>query len=709
MPSAKELKKRLDEAFENMQKMRALLIKPSVRKAVRNLSPEDKVQYDGIVLLLDKGYEEAGAWKYMVDKLAEWEDKKMHPRAFRTLMKEYWDHADGDPANLALMDVYMQGQARPKIDQFGTGMNNASDEDEIVAELSNIAQLKDIRGSINDITDDWAKALHTFQQKLHEVEQEAIKQEHAEAHHEGPVKSLLNTLGVEFHSPITIWEGFKKVWEAYGDAIKEHQTHLADNFAHGVSKALVRSGVVPFANEADSELEKKVESHFNGLKNDYKEKLTTDNKKFKELFSDDGELHKHHHDHAKSLAVLEYAASKGWLYDIDDDTQDPDNIVLFGHFEVNHMFPQSWNYERRKNYLRSLKSQNVNGVSEQTNKGKSDMGANESPQQFVDAINAHMNNLNFWGAIGVIDAFVSSQKNATASAASAVTVLENMRNNPDIRKYLSKSVIERFGFRTFHKGPFVLSAFTMDKGAIYEWAQKTKKGDAGDLSEAGQFGGWVQKIEQVIQEKNPAIKTRKELNAVTTEVLLGKVVDLKNGTFISIFEPVFNGFRTDNNVTKAFNEPHQITHDSAHITYFSEPSEVIMMNDMYVHHIFTTDSQGTFKNREAALMLIGQYVQRWDDLGKIRDRAAQEQLETDVRHKVDHAFNLIFDARHDGIQNETPIGCEDNHDTIFNALKKRNMISDNILKKASWNKAKPSSSSNQAPPAAANVPQSNAI
>ena len=387
---------------------------------------------------------------------------------------------------------------------------------------------------------------------------------------------------------------------------------------------------------ASENLQQQVDGQNKKEKNEYKEFIQDRGLGFKALFEPGRELDRNADNPNKAMAVIEYAASRGWLYKLSLQEGVPLNQRKIYNHNLRSLVPPDWTDEQFSDYYRSLNTQNTRGGNDEKEKVKGRERIHDTPKPYIKALERELDNCNFWGALGVAEAAIDRAKEGYMTGWLASVIMRKLRDNDKIRQYIPGTVIENLGFYTFNKTPFTLSNLAIDKGAIVEWIDKGDK----DLTHAGTMGSIVAQIEADIIQKAGGTPPD-NMDELIGKVLTTYTVVLPGpGKTVSIFDEKFSEYRNGNIL---FNWYDDVNIGKEQSDYYTSPSEALLVPADIVASIFAVNSTGDIINFRKAMLYTGHVITRYEEL-LASDKAAARTFRMEMGPKLAQGIKVLFTA-----------------------------------------------------------------
>lgn len=290
------------------------------------------------------------------------------------------------------------------------------------------------------------------------------------------------------------------------------------------------------------------------------------------------------HDTNRSRAIIEFAASKGMLFDIDSESWE--TYILPGGIRFQDAMPSEWNGTQMSTYFENQQFANRQGAEAATKAGETLVKGRNSFDGYTDPFEGAVNGMSLWFAKGIANQALSKVKNGHMSAMLTLIVLKAWETNPLFRKYVPSEWLDRLAGD--HKQMFI-GMIKYDQGHLLAGARDAYKKGAtvtSDLAHANanehdptkpqpRLGPLVVAIRNHLIEKDPSLAskdkdTEKELMETTAKVMASQTVKLKNGTYVSIYDPALAPYQ----ITYGANEMRGANVQAMGDDHFIERSEI---------------------------------------------------------------------------------------------------------------------------------------
>ncbi|OGJ58416.1 hypothetical protein A2635_02650 [Candidatus Peribacteria bacterium RIFCSPHIGHO2_01_FULL_51_9] len=431
------------------------------------------------------------------------------------------------------------------------------------------------------------------------------------------------SIGIRFYSAYEIFEAFSMVTKAYQESFKEH-THLkASGLAQSVGNV---ARFLPFAGDIQQTLDLQLDKANDEVKDGFVNFLKNRRVTFRGLFDPGGELDRNKHDPNRARAVLEYAASRGFLWDIEDSDN---RTMIVAEIPLRSILPSQWSEAQKKSYYQGLRSQNASGQQEERKKGETLVASAETIPVIIDEIHREMQKRHFWSAFGMMEVAMKKAKVGHVNPWLTTTIFMEMSKGDTI-KYIPKGFIDQIGGLGLGQPGFTMQFFKFDKDSIYAWRERRARGADVPISEAGRIGSLIATI-----EKEFAGATEEEKAELVAKVLAGQLVKY-NGKHFSIFEDKYNTYRRDVVMRAPYVGAPNMQADP---DFFGEESEVLLYGPTGIKEILSNSNESAkyLDKAENFLRTVLERYDKLDEAGQTDPKMAQaaKEFQEDMQEKFE--------------------------------------------------------------------------
>ncbi len=416
----------------------------------------------------------------------------------------------------------------------------------------------------------------------------------------------------KFYSIKHVMNAVTIVWESYTKAWDQWSTLRQSEIANGIGNML--KGIPFIGEQAKMTLEMALDHKNDEIKDEYKKHLEHDHATFQHCCQG----HNGHpsllvqmkNDPNKFRGVLEYMASKGWLFDFDAQTGS-----VFG-MKIKDSLPTTWLEERKEQYVRELEQQNSTGEDAEIAKGKSLVNNYPDIPPMIKALNYELERKNYWATLGILERIVEKGKYAYSPIWASTVILNMIRDDPTARKYFPKKLQDKIGTNGLATG-MIHFFFKIDRHDL----ERYQKNEHAEFKQAGTFATIFEAVEHEIQarqEKN-GLKPmeRDQLLEKISQVLAGQIVTGDNDAWtLSIYENIkpfkkYRDYRRD--FLHSFDAK---TLDDDYYNPDNNGTELVLLGAAAYREILSTNSAGAFDTKDKARMFIEQLLTHYETLKK---------------------------------------------------------------------------------------------
>jgi len=531
----------------------------------------------------------------------------------------------------------------PSMDTLDESTRAQIDEEvqTIVDRVKEYLPLQDIVSSINEgkqeiedsLGEHFPKITSFVKDITKEMDDKGIGESSAQGGGRG--KGLLSFINMRLYSPLEIWASFKTIKDAYLESYRQHTQLKSSGLAQGAGHFLKW---LPWAGDIEQILDSQLDKANDEVKESYLNFLKNHKPSFRSLFDLSGEMDRNMHDGNRSRAVLEYAASRGWLYDISKGTG-----TILGKYNLHDILSTlGWNEKKRSDYIDSLTGQNGTGSGNEQQEFKTRYANINSTERFIELFDRELSEGNMWGAIGIADkAMDRCVGTSDVSPWLATTFMRHIRENPLLRKYINDEVLDAMGILSLYKTYFTLGKVKLDKEKIEAWV---RRGDT-RLANAGILGNIIQQIEEDITKKaGGRTVSSKAMDHMVARVLATNTVEVVPGNYVSIYDSQYAQYHEG---------PHEngtIVLNTEDEGYYRAPSDT-QMGDQMIFDQILVDSNGVPSDKGKYGYFIGTILANYLDMQSKFPEAAENYRRQMGKRLGNHLKSRIKDARTDPLMN----------------------------------------------------------
>ena len=471
--------------------------------------------------------------------------------------------------------------------------------------------------------------------KLSEAKEEEASPAAAGAPSKGILRSIKDAIPLELVSIADVIDAGKQVIEAYKEAWEQRRRLRASGTAHKLSKFVKHFYL---GEDVEQTLKRNIESKNNEMKESYVSYLKSSDSTFKELFDPGAIFDSNQGDYNRCRAVIEYAATKGWLYEIEYDPSSEKATVMGRTLEVGKNLPPETNLTQ---YMRYLNEQNGNGEDAEVKRGEGLVGTDEKIPPILVQLKEQMSLQNYWAVKGICQVALNKAKAGHTSSWLAVTIYRELRNDPMARRYVSKRLYDQIKNLVLPM-PMIGVAVVMDREPLVAWQQSNPSNETAErnLAKAGLGGETIASIESEILEQqrlsgNPPMSTD-DLDDLVAKVMAAQVIRLPGWKkAVTIFSDKYQNYR---NFAQGFDAENA---SSADPDYYDPTmgSEVLILGRKAVLNLLSIKSTRDFDLGTRAYSYLAQVCVRHDQLAALLP--GSKELET-YRNHVQENMAAVF-------------------------------------------------------------------
>lgn len=459
--------------------------------------------------------------------------------------------------------------------------------------------------------------------------------------------------GIKLYSVLEIMETVRKVKDAYLEAYKQRSSLKTDILAKQFG-ALVK--ILPLGgSDVPQILETQLDTANDKVKDQHVEYLTRRNAGYMELFGPHGELEHNAHDGNRARAVLEYAASRGMLYDIDLDSRDRSGVLTIKAetrtYSLRELVPRDWGDDKIRDYYSTLLTKHNKGKNDERDKYYNRHYTNDKGPRFVELVDQELKDINLWAVHGIIKRSIERGLLGEITPLLLVTLMRNLQEIPTLRRIMTEDWLDRTGGEVggYYRTAFMLgAALKGEDSKIMKW---TKTGDPTRLAHAGVHGRIIEDIRREIRERTGKFQRpeeTKKLDSYVAKILAGQTVEI-DGKIFTIFKREYAWFRT-NEIIQQQGDLHPGVKDEDP-DYYSMECENIMSGARPVAQILARTAQGTFAEADKAQHYMGRILGLDEELRAKGLTDEAENFRREIGEKISGSLTeqALGDSRTSGL------------------------------------------------------------
>lgn len=545
------------------------------------------------------------------------------------------------------------------------GLYSKQEKDEIIDQISKKSGLNTVKAAFNEdvesiaetlVTHDVEKKILTQQRKLFEKEtdhmdvktpegdadggksplQEGFEGlQHGWASIQATLGKINNLAGIEWMSIYEWYEAFNEVIESIKEVKKRKSRGRIARAALQIGRV---AALIPGMGGSDlvNVLDEQQQAKNDEVKDSFKKELGNSRQDFgfKNLFGDDagepGLLRYYHQlgDTNRTRAILEFAAGKGLLYEIEGNNWK--EYMLPGNITFRSLMPQEWTDNQVDTWFGNLQFSNTQGISAQMKAGEDFVNGRATLAGYLDPFGGAVNGLSLWFAKGIANKALTKVKEGEMSALLTLTVLEAWENNELFRRYVPEEWLDRLAGDSKQ---LLVGMLKYDKKHLLEGARGNKEHqlnvtnkleDAHEDKKDGKqrLGPLVVAVRKEIINKDGDLdpsrysgdkqkEVQDKFRTIQAQVLACKVVTLPNGEKISIFMPSLRPYH----ILYEPNEMRDAAVDKIGDDFFIERSEIINSTAEVMQYVGAVRDQG-FAEATKARYFFSHIVDLYEELSE---------------------------------------------------------------------------------------------
>lgn len=485
----------------------------------------------------------------LTETIDQFSRNELPPQTFIEEMSRYWMGQQDE--NIIQEINQVASRYGDEISQWGTC--TATTQEEIIYALKQAAEVPEILQGIQEDVEFWEEKNKELTDLFFGWKQGGSKRR--KDHGYAPnlessgmfsgMQTVMDRLGIAFYSPNQVIDAFKQFGTEWGKTFELWNRRKSAGLAEQVGETFrwlpggqsVLDRLKDTTRRADEEEINRV-----------KEGMIRDNIFFNNLFESGGRLERAQGRPLEARGVLEYAASKGWLYDL-HTTGGGEHATIYGLWNLQKLTGLSG--ADFDNYLAKLRSTNKQGETSEKEAGKGRAEGGEKAHMLVDVLGQTLDEVNFWQMLGAAEMAMKTGKAGEMAAWLAVTLMRKMQENPLLRKYVTARILEQIKTFTLGKSAIVgLLMIRQDQDEVESWA---KSGDPERLEDSGTLGKAMSIMEREIKEKREKLNLepldQKTLDQNIAKTLSGaplKIENKKTGEteYVTILENMYKEYRS---------------------------------------------------------------------------------------------------------------------------------------------------------------------
>lgn len=342
-----------------------------------------------------------------------------------------------------------------------------------------------------------------------------------------------------------------------------------------------------------------------------------------------GLLHKHKNDPNRAMAVLEVAAQKGMLYDINGD-ESFDQVRILGKWPLIDYLPPEWNASQRQNYLETLRYMTLQGREKQADAAKP-MPVYSTPEKSISMIKNLIKSRDLWFAKGYMAKVMGKGKTGELSALMADAVFERMQKDEWLRSVTPEAWFDSIGGLGAGNVAFSMGFMKWKRKGILKWAKENQGVTNPPLDKVNEYTMIRERVKndilllhpEIVNEKNIENTDVTALDSAVAKVMASQMVTV-NGKTISIFSPRYAPYN------KGPNNQKDLKIDASDMDFFEERSEAMMSDPKVVNLILHTNYSGRFDDLDRAGFFITNVAETATELDDAAAKSPDQKKEMEA-------------------------------------------------------------------------------
>lgn len=511
----------------------------------------------------------------MLQQLEEYLKDPAHAETIRL-----WETKGGDKSNKITMIRELSDIAR-----VGAIKQEIEAHRKLRADMDEIARTKDILLMLKQNTGNLASDMQNVENLFREKSDLFAKDQDLTATH-----GSYDALGFKFYSALEMWSAFKEVYDAFHTAWHDHSHHKTAELAKNIGASL--EWVPMYGTPAGIALKKNQESHNEKEKNEYMEYLKQNSFNYDQLFNHhDGQLHLNHHNPNRIRAILEFAAGKGWLYDLDLSAGENVKKVM-GQNLAGMLTDMDEN--ELLNYYNSLRGTNASGRENEIKAAHDKVKDIENIPFFISEIEIEMKRSNLWAAVGIASRAIERGLWGETVPWVMTTIMRVLRENKEIRKKASVDFYDKLGALSLYHSDSSMGGLKIARKDFYKWSQY---GGDENLSTVTTSMRVLKDIEEEIRtktgqsfdEEGKGDNSKYKLDSYVAKMFASQPVVI-NGKKFSIFSHKYDYF-THSKLGQG-----NVSIDKEDEDYYANQTGNLRADAIVVKAIFSLGSTGQLEN-----------------------------------------------------------------------------------------------------------------
>lgn len=483
------------------------------------------------------------------------------------------------------------------------------------------------------------------------------------------IDKLNRMAGIEWMTPYEWYAAFNEVIESIKELRKRKSQGRITRAALMIGEA---AALIPGLGGSDlvNVLQEQQSAKNDEVKDAYKKELGNSRQDygFVELFGNNdnkqGVLQYYHQlgDTNRTRAILEFAAGKGLLYEI--ETASWDKFMLPGNIPFRELLPPEWTKAQVETWFNNLQFANTQGITAQMKAGEDFVSGRATVDSYLEPFKGTVNGLSLWFAKGIANKALTKVKEGEMSTLLTLTVLDAWENNALFRRYVPSEWLDRLAGDSKQ---LLIGMLKYDKNHLLAGARgqhatnKLEDADAnaGDPTKAGKqrLGPLVVAARKYLIGKDKRLANDPDkLRVLTAKLLACKRLTEKDGLPRGVHASLFSPELRPYHIVYEPNEMRDANVSALGDDFFIERSEIINSTAEVMQYVGAVREQG-FAEPTKARYFFSHIIDAYDELTRLAAGAhdpkerreferAAENFKTKLRRNLDLWIERNLQAGH---------------------------------------------------------------
>lgn len=465
------------------------------------------------------------------------------------------------------------------------------------------------------------------------------------------VRNLPANVGIEFYSPLQVWEAFKQVKEVMEGIKKKKDALKIASFADSLGGLV---SLIPKYKNAKNILSRSHEEENDKIKKGYKEALGSSNWQpgYDELFKPGGVMDQNLDDKNMTMAILEYTAGKGMIYNMKETDWKTEKIL--GRWYFKDLVPSHWSEGQIASYHGNVAFDNEAGEKKQEKNGYDNNVTFSKVPQFMKELNDALEGKDLWYARGVVKRAMEKVDTGHMASIIAVTIMRQIEKNPMIGKIMPSKWLDQIGGEGKELN---VGLVKFEHPQILAWAKR----GSGDIREIPRLGNFMADVREYLIKQDPTLgkndpETIARLDKATAQLMSCETIEVGKDDqkkTVTIYDKRFNPYVGE--ILKDANWVRGIPMEKGWDDFFVNPSEFQRGSQTVYDTIFKMDVTGSFAYEPRTRFFISWLERTHQEILKgIRKakpedkqalREAEENFRNEIRGKMDASMLKVVNNR----------------------------------------------------------------